>query len=132
MKPTSKSQGVGIFIINRLSQVKRWARAHEKEMGGQATARRDAYVISRYIDAPLLVGGKKFDLRIYVLVLSPACACTRTAAVSARFCTFKYTNEASELATRWSVHARIERPAAPHVPAHLGTRAAPASRDRCT
>ena len=70
MKPTSKSQGVGIFIINRLSQVKRWARAHEKEMGGQATAGRDAYVISRYIDAPLLVGGKKFDLRIYVLVLS--------------------------------------------------------------
>ena len=34
MKPTSKSQGVGIFIINRLSQVKRWARAHEKETPG--------------------------------------------------------------------------------------------------
>ena len=109
MKPTSKSQGVGIFIINRLSQVKRWARAHEKEMGGQATAGRDAYVISRYIDAPLLVGGKKFDLRIYVLVLSyrPLRVYSYRRGF-ARFCTFKYTNEASELDNEM-VCARAQR-----------------------
>ena len=108
MKPTSKSQGVGIFIINRLSQVKRWARA-QKEMGGQATAGRDAYVISRYIDAPLLVGGKKFDLRIYVLVLSyrPLRVYSYRRGF-ARFCTFKYTNEASELDNEM-VRARAQR-----------------------
>lgn len=62
----------GIFIINRLAQVKKWAAAR-----AAPNAPRDAYVISRYIDDPLLIGGKKFDLRIYVLVTNyrPLKAC---------------------------------------------------------
>jgi len=63
MKPTSRAQGVGIFIINKLNQVKKWANS-------RWGTKEEPYIISRYIERPLLVGGKKFDLRIYVLVTS--------------------------------------------------------------
>ncbi|KAK9837196.1 hypothetical protein WJX84_010345 [Apatococcus fuscideae] len=52
----------------------------------------ETYVVSRYIDNPLLIGGKKFDLRLYVVVLSykplKAYLCKLG---FARFCNIKYT-----------------------------------------
>ncbi|ETO32154.1 tubulin tyrosine ligase-like protein [Reticulomyxa filosa] len=63
LKPTCKAQGAGIFIIDKLIQLKKWSPSygHNKE---------EPYVVSRYIEKPLLIGGKKFDLRLYVLVTS--------------------------------------------------------------
>jgi len=93
MKPTSKSQGKGIFLISRLAQVKRWASSR-----GANLSNKDAYVISRYISDPLLIGGKKFDVRLYVLVLN-----YRPLKVYifkkgfARFTTLNYTNDFSEI-----------------------------------
>ncbi len=65
MKPPSKARGIGIFIVNKLAQIKKWA--NNRSMSGPNLQN---YVISRYVDNPLLIGGKKFDLRIYALVTS--------------------------------------------------------------
>ena len=68
MKPTARAQGKGIFLVNKLNQLKKWAT--NSKLPFQSLNLREAYVISRYIEKPLLVGGKKFDLRLYVLVTS--------------------------------------------------------------
>lgn len=59
---------------------------------------KEAYVISRYVDKPLLVGQKKFDLRIYVLVTNyrPLKVWLSTLGF-ARFCNAKYSNDVSEI-----------------------------------
>ncbi|TDG41324.1 hypothetical protein AWZ03_012245 [Drosophila navojoa] len=67
VKPSDKSQGVGIYLVNKLSQLKRFA---YEARTFYPHFHRDTCVISRYIDDPLLIGGKKFDLRLYVLVTS--------------------------------------------------------------
>eukprot|EP00435_Cladocopium_sp_Y103_P061960 s931_g23.t1 len=69
-KPTGKAQGRGIFLVSKLNQLKRWSNPAQKEKNqqGQPLPFREPYIISRYISDPLLVGGKKFDMRLYVLV----------------------------------------------------------------
>ena len=68
MKPCGKSQGSGIFLINKLSKLKKWSRESRTVFNPNLV--KETYVISRYIDNPLLMGGKKFDMRLYVLVTS--------------------------------------------------------------
>ncbi|CAM9343010.1 unnamed protein product, partial [Phaeothamnion confervicola] len=111
MKPTNRAQGRGIFIINKLAQarknqIKKWSQSSRWGSSSSAQSpQRDSgqpqqqqYVISRYIDSPLLVGGKKFDLRLYVLVTSyKPLRAYQYAHGFARFCTTKYSCEAQDL-----------------------------------
>ena len=58
----------------------------------------EGYVISRYIDTPLLIGSKKFDLRIYALVTSyRPLKVWLSSKGFARFCNVKYTNDAVDM-----------------------------------
>ncbi|KAL2724010.1 putative tubulin polyglutamylase TTLL1 isoform X1 [Vespula squamosa] len=96
MKPCGKSQGTGIFLINKLSKLKKWSREVRNPFNPNLT--KESYVISRYIDNPLLIGGKKFDLRLYVLVASfrPLKAYLFKLGFC-RFCTVKYDTSIQEL-----------------------------------
>lgn len=67
MKPSNRAQGKGIVIITKLNQLKRWARERWSSNG---QVNRDQYIISKYIHNPLLIGGRKFDLRMYCLITS--------------------------------------------------------------
>lgn len=59
---------------------------------------KEAYVICRYIDKPLLVGSKKFDLRIYVLVTSYRPLKVWLSSYGfARFCNTKYTSDVADI-----------------------------------
>lgn len=96
MKPCGKSQGTEIFLINKLSKLKKWSREAKAPFHPQLS--KESYVISRYIDNPLLIGGKKFDLRLYVLVISfrPLKAYLFQLGLC-RFCTVKYDTSVTEL-----------------------------------
>jgi tubulin polyglutamylase TTLL1 len=91
MKPSNRAQGKGIFIINKLQQIKKWS------SGRWASKDQETYVVSRYVENPLLIGGKKFDLRIYVLITSFRPLRMYLGDGFARFCNVKYSYDQAEM-----------------------------------
>lgn len=81
MKPVGKSQGKGIFLFRRLKDIMDWKK-EDPYRAAMSDERKDekeppeAYIVQRYVEDPYLIGGRKFDLRVYVLVTSyvPMCA----------------------------------------------------------
>ncbi|XP_055892570.1 probable tubulin polyglutamylase TTLL9 [Biomphalaria glabrata] len=72
MKPAAKSQGKGIFLFRKLKDITDWKKGEYQPLPDPNIPKDipETYVVQRYIDDPYLIGGRKFDMRIYVLVIS--------------------------------------------------------------
>ena len=62
IKPSSSSQGKGIFLSNDLNEITE--KCYDPAKGSQT------FVVQKYIPNPYLIDNLKFDLRLYVLVTS--------------------------------------------------------------
>ena len=68
LKPNNRCQGQGITLLNKTSKVKRMSFTKKVTDNYQNINTNDVYVVSKYIENPFLMNGKKFDMRIYCLV----------------------------------------------------------------
>ena len=59
VKPTDGSQGTGIYLCSTM-----------KEITSSKYVNAGGYVVQEYIDKPLIIDRKKFDLRVYVVIVS--------------------------------------------------------------
>ena len=86
LKPTASSCGRGIKVVS----------------GQQKISNREETIASVYIDIPLLINGKKFDMRMYVLVTSfhPLRIYFYNEGL-ARFATEDYSNDANVLKNKF-------------------------------
>jgi len=103
-KPIGSAQGKGIFLFNHLKDVAMWKKDLRYNQGAKEPPPPavDAYVVSKYVDNPFLVGGKKFDLRLYVLVTSysPLTVWMHRDGF-ARFSKWRYTMNTADLANNF-------------------------------
>jgi len=99
MKPVGRSQGKGIFLFTRLSQIQQWKSDYRWKPDNPAV---ESYVVQRYVANPYLVGGKKFDMRLYALVTSFAPLTVYV--YRAGFCRFsasRFSNDAADVANNF-------------------------------
>ena len=94
LKPVGKAQGRGIFLTSKLTHISEWIRDR-----GDKNDYVEPYVAQRYISNPYLVGGRKFDCRVYSLCLSfrPYLRCYLYREGFARFSTYRYTTHRDDI-----------------------------------
>lgn len=103
MKPVGKCQGRGIFLFTKLSDISDWKNVPKSYYYGSRNDedkddKIESYVVQKYIRQPFLIGNKKFDLRIYVLVTcySPLIVYIYRSGF-ARFTNSRYSNSPSQI-----------------------------------
>lgn len=68
-KPAGKSQGSGITLVTKISQVRNM-NSYISSLRSQVSYVSEHFLISKYVESPLLLNSRKFDLRLFVLVTS--------------------------------------------------------------
>jgi tubulin polyglutamylase TTLL1 len=91
VKPAGSSQGKGIFLIHKITQLKQLSNLLFRKRNDPLS--KENFVVSRYVDNPLLISGKKFDLRLYYLVTNyRPLKVWKSSRGFARFCQEEYDN----------------------------------------
>jgi hypothetical protein len=100
MKPVGRSQGKGIFLFTKLSQITQWK--SDSRWRAPDNPGVESYVVQRYVANPYLIGGKKFDMRLYALVTSfqPLTVYVYRAGFC-RFSASRYSSDAADVANRF-------------------------------
>lgn len=68
VKPAARSQGKGIFLFQKLKDLIDWKNKDNDNQLYVENVNVETFLVQKYIDDPYLLAGRKFDLRIYVLV----------------------------------------------------------------
>lgn len=69
-KPTGLNQGKGIYLIRSREEIDRMLTEREEKHSSRRTKPPMSRIVQRYITKPLLVEGRKFDIRCYMLIAS--------------------------------------------------------------
>ncbi len=69
LKPAGKSRGRGIGCVQTLEHVKQHV---ANGSNGLFEKQKQAWVAQKYVENPLLISGRKFDVRVWVVVASVA------------------------------------------------------------
>ena len=105
VKPNNKSQGQGIFLLRKVNQLKKIVPGANFNAAFKNLNVNETYVISRYLDNPLLIGGNKFDLRLYGNLINNSVLVTSYRPLKcylydegfARFCNELYSSDIAEM-----------------------------------
>eukprot|EP01065_Artemidia_motanka_P030313 TRINITY_DN36324_c0_g1_i1.p1 TRINITY_DN36324_c0_g1~~TRINITY_DN36324_c0_g1_i1.p1 ORF type:complete len:640 (+),score=135.62 TRINITY_DN36324_c0_g1_i1:64-1983(+) len=65
LKPSHRNKGIGIEIFSNDAEALTFV---DRSVVDEATGKATQYVAQKYIERPLLIGGRKFDLRTWVVV----------------------------------------------------------------